>query len=401
MKHPETMSLNKKVGLSLFDDTHLTIMNLTRDSKAMTSGPEINEFSFARSIDQVDRYLARLQDLPTQTEFEEKVTQGMWKAVTEQPDPPSKVKYTELPEQAHGLIGTYENENGVTEPWWLKGFDWKASFGGESVTLRGNGLETFAGNFDRERTLIHRPTFRSENPRGHTFFIDAYGALESIRTNLEERITPASGASFPTLPESVFVVEKGLIKPTDTFGKWVDEFLSLLPGIGAEPTALYLAHTGTSFEAAKSALSEELFEKVDTAVSFNRRSNIVSEFDTILGLSRVFDRVIPVDESCENLSGLQYQLYKGFFEAFDTQDEIAREIFDTVRRKEPTTLDNVGHGVFTRIACGTPLIRHLDDRPKLMSVSMYAPTTNKSGYMDQGYQDLSQMLETYGWFDDA
>lgn len=362
----------------------------------MSSTPDIEESSLLRSLDRVDEYLARLQQLPTKLEFEETVEQDLWEAVTGQSDSPSEVRYIELPELAHSLIGTHEGENGPVDPWWLRDFDWKASFGGEEVKLRGNGLETFAENFDRDRTVVHRPALEADH------ISNALDALNNIQSKLEDRIGPIPDVRFPDLPDSLFVVKEGLVEPTTAFGVWIDEFLALAPGFDPEATALYLAHTGTSREAIESALDEKLAERLGELLAFEYSRNepdIVEKFDDVLSLSRIFDRRIPVDDKYTELSGLQYQLYRGFLETVEPADGYARNLFENAMERTPPELETGEATPFTEVACGTPLIRYSDNRPKLMSVDMYAPPSN-SGYKAPEYQNLETLFEEYGWFDD-
>lgn len=365
----------------------------------MSSSPNIEEYSLLGSLDRIDEYLGRLQQLPTKSEFAETVEQDLWEGVTGQSDPPSEVRYVDLPERAHSLIGRYEGEDGPVDPWWLRDFDWKASFGGEEVMLRDNGLETFAENFDRDRTAVHCPSLKS----GHTSGSKVLDELNNIQSQLEDRIDPISDVAFPNLPDSLFIVKEGLVEPTTAFGEWIDEFLALAPGIDPEPTALYLAHTGTSRKAIESALDEELVERLNELLAFEypgHEPEIVEQFDHVLPLSRIFDRRIPVDNKYNGLSGLQYQLYRSFLETVEPADGNAPNHFESAMEGTPPELETGEETPFTRVACGTPLIRYADDRPKLMSVSMYAPKSNNSGYMDPEYRDLETLFEDYGWFDD-
>lgn len=367
------------------------------------STSEIEEASFIGSLQRADEYLGRLEQLPSTSVFANAVESDLWKTVTAKSEPPDEVPYTELPERARSLIGTYETEDGPVEPWWLQEFTWTASFGGKEVELRGDGLEKFSEKFDRDRTVVQRPEL--ERKRFGDTLLDTLEAFGDIRDRLEDRIDPAPDATYPDLPESLFSVEEGLVETTDGLEDWIDEFISLTPGIGPEATALYLAHTGTSRVSAESVLDDELFNAVDRVIDFKYDTYeppMVKSFDTVLGLSTVFDRVIPVDDSYEPFSGLQYQLYRGFLETFDPEDEFTVELLDTATTRVPSKLDPGEEGLFTRVACGTPLIHYADDRPKLMSVRMYSPkTSGSSGYSDGPYEELAIMFEAEGWFGNA
>lgn len=368
----------------------------------MSQPPSTNTSSFVDALSRADEYLSRLQQLPPASEFKEAVEQEFWMSVTGKSDPPKEVAYTDLPDSAHNLIGTYEGVDGPIEPWWLQEFTWKARFGSE-VELQGEGLESFAENFDRDATTIKRPTLQQNLQTGHVY--DAIKALHEIRSELEDRITRASGVRFPDFPESLFVVKEGSVEPTDVFSEWIESLLSLAPAIGPEATALYLAHTGTSKAAAESALDDDLFEEVNRVLEFEYSSyepRMVNEFDKVLDLNRVFNRNIPLREGFDKLSGLQYQLFKGFLETFEPNDAFTQEIFDTATRRRPSRLGDDQQGLFTRLACGTPILRYADDRPKLMSARMYSPkTSGKAGYSGDSYRDVRTMFEEYGWFDDA
>ena len=361
------------------------------------SSSETAESSLIESLDNIDQYLARLQQLPTPSEFAETVEDDLWRVVTEQSNPSDEVQYTDLPDTAHSLIGRYETDDGSADPWWLKEFIWCASFGNEEIQLQGDNLDLITDTFDRDRTLIKKPELRdSYHVRG------ALEAFDAIENKLGSRVIPASDISFPNLPDSLFIMKEGLLKPTDEFGEWIDQFLSLAPGIGPEATALYLAHTGTSEEAAQSVLDQELFENVADPVDFEDTSygsGMMTDFKKVLRMSMAFNRVIPVDDAYDGLSGLQYQLYKGYLETNDPRDEFVQQMIDSAIRKVPEKIDRGEQGLFTRVACGTPLLLYDDRRPKLMSIAMYSPKSNSSGYSDGSYTDVKKLFEEYGWFD--
>jgi len=364
------------------------------------SSSETAESSLIASLDNVDQYLARLQQLPTPSEFAETVENDLWRVVTEQSNLSDEVQYTDLPDTAHSLIGRYETDDGSDDPWWLKEFTWCASFGDEQIVLLGDKLDSFSDNFDRDRTFIKKPELRDQPSNTHV--LGALEAFHTIEELLSTHVNPASSVSFPHLPDSLFIMKEGLLKPTEAFGEWIDQFLSLAPGIGPEATALYFAHTGTSEEAAQSALDQDLFEKVKETVEFEYTTyepKIVSEFDTILGMSRAFNRIIPIDDSYDGLSGLQYQLYKGFLETTDSGDEFVQQIFDSATKKVPRKIERGEQGLFTRAACGAPILRYDNSRLKLMSIDMYSPkTSGNSGYYTASYRDVRKMFKEYGWF---
>lgn len=361
---------------------------------------EITESSLVEGLSQADEYLVRLQQLPSKQEFKNKIEQKLWRTVTAELEPETEIPYTHLPEIARSLIGTYESEEGSAEPWWLTEFDWKVSSGSTKITLRGEDLETFSENFDRDLTQVHKPELRKSSG----FVLETLDALKNIQSWLESHIdVSTTDASFPELPDEVFIVKEGRIELTNEFDDWIDEFLELSPGIGPEATALYLAHTGTSREAAETALGEELFEYADRVGSFGQvnasnspyQPRPVIEFDKVLKLSSVFNRTI---DAPERLYGLQYQLYRGFLEVFDPQDDYTRGLFRRITNEEPERLEDGEEARFTRVACGTPVIRYADRRPKLMSVSMYSPKSGDEGYQVLQYRALKSLFQEYDWF---
>ena len=106
----------------------------------------------------------------------------------------------------------------------------------------------------------------------------------------------------------------------------------------------------------------------------------MNDFKKVLRMSMAFNRVIPVDDAYDGLSGLQYQLYKGYLETNDPRDEFVQQMIDSAIRKVLEKIDRGEQGLFTRVACGTPLLLYDDRRPKLMSIAMYSPKSNSSGY---------------------
>jgi len=362
---------------------------------------DFEESSLVESLQRAEHLLARILSLPSASTFDESVETDLWKTVTGKADPPNKVPYTDLPDVSHTLIGTYETEDGPVEPWWLREFTWTASFGGESIELRGDGLQTFATKFDRERTMIHKPELATVTEG--TRVSAAFEALKTIGDELDTRIDPMPGISPPSFPDSLFTVSEGLIELIPEFEDWVDHFVSLLPGIGAEATALYLAHTGTSAEAVDSAIDGELLEQIrrlELSYDKNRTPELVRRFDEILGLSSAFNREFP-NPSYDRISGLQYQLYRGFIESHGSPETVVEDLFDRAMKPTPPKLDEGEQGIFTRAACGTPLILYAR-RPRLMSFDMYSPATSgSSGYFDRSYNDVNAMFEAAGWFDNA
>jgi hypothetical protein len=361
---------------------------------------DFDQSSLVDSLQRVDHFLAQVADLPDSSAFAETVETNFWETVTGRSDPPAEIYYTELPDVARSLIGRYDGDDGPIDPWWLREFTWTATFGGESIELRGEGLETFANNFDRDRTVIHKPEL--VEPREETRILATIEALKEIGDVLSERIDPDPINSQVQLPTSLFTVSEGLVEVTPEFDTWIDRFMSLLPGTGAEATALYLAHTGTSTESLDSAIDGELREQVrrlQLGYDSNRTPELVRQFDTILDMSMVFNRQIP--SSSDRLSGLQYQLYRGFLESAAPSGNFVEDLFERAMRRTPPKIDPGEGGIFTRAACGTPLILY-NRRPKLMSVGMYSPkTSGSSGYSSTEYRNLKDLFEAAGWFDDG
>lgn len=362
----------------------------------------IQRKSFTNSLNKVDSYLGKVKYLPSADEFQKNIEESFWQALTQKKDPSESYKYNELPNRVHSLIGTYDTEDGQTEPWWLREFKWQASFGDESIILRGEGLEIFESKFDRENTILHRPEFgNSIDPRP---VVKALKGLNEVPNLLDVHVGERGENSNLKLPNDLFTVSEGLVEPTDAFGRWLDEFLQLVPGVGAEPTALYLACTGTSEDSVESsALSEDLYTSLHRLGLIQERSTqskLVRQFDKVLQLSRVFNRVIPCPQTYDTLSGLQYQLYNAFIETTDLSDDFAEELIDSATRGHISKLEDGERGLFSRVACGAPIILE-SNRPVLMSVSTtYPKRSSVLNYGSQEYRDLRSLFEAHGWFDD-
>jgi len=372
----------------------------------VTPENNIGNFSLVESLSKVEGFLGRLQQLPPKNEFVDSVENGFWEAVTKQENPPSVVKYVELPDISHTVIGTFEEDGMQIDPWWLCEFDWKAEFGGEEITLRGDALQSFSDNFDRDRTVLKKPTFR-ENRYGtdDCSLLVVYDALLSIREELENHIDGDSSREFPDLPHDKFAVKEGRVVVSNSFDDWIESLLQLFPAIGSEATALYLANTGTPRSAAESALEPELFSQIDRlGIVQDKRYNrtYVNEFEKILDNSRVFNRIIPTDDQLTDLSGLKYQLYRGFLETFEPAEEYTSGLFERATRRTPPKLEDGELGVFSRVACGSPLILANSRRPQLMTVPIYSVNTSgKSGYQSGEYRQIKMLFERYGWFQNA
>jgi hypothetical protein len=370
----------------------------------MASEDEVIESSFSESLSRIDEYLGRLQELPGKSTFKSAVEDDLWKSVTQQSDPPSEIKYDELPEVAHSLFGKVEENEEESDPWWLNEFNWTAEFGGETLILRNDELETFAQNFDRNRTLIQKPRFREETIRTEQRSLYViHEQLLQVRTELEEHIDVDNTATFLDFPETLFNVEQGRVVISDEFDEWIDSFLGLLPALGSEATALYLANTGTSRSAAETVLDSELFKKVDRLGILQNsgcNKNYVKTYNTILEATEVANRRIPNGEDDSDLTGLEYQLYSSFIETFEPANESTAELFNSATQRTPPKLNKGELGAFTRVACGSPLILSNSRRPQLMTVPMYSVNTSgSSGYKDNEYRSIRRLLEQSGWFE--
>lgn len=372
----------------------------------MTSEAKITKNSFLECISSIDEYLGALQQLPDRSSFSSAVEDDLWETVTKQSNPPSEIAYNELPEVTHSLFGKIEEDGEKFDPWWLQEFKWTAEFGGEELTLRDDQLESFAENFDRNRTLTQKPEF-SERTYGteHRSLDIIHEELLRIKTELEKHIEPDNTTVFPKLPETLFAVEQGKVTLTDEFTNWVESFLELIPPLGSEATALYLANTGTSRRSAETALGQELFEELDRLRVFQNsgyNQNYVNPYNKILDSTRILNRRIPTGEEDSELTGLQYQFYRSFIETFEPADESTAELFNSASQRTPRKLNDGELGGFTRIACGSPLILSNSMRPRLMTVSMYSVNTSgKSGYMSASYRTIRRMFEGKRWFENA
>ncbi|MFB6187007.1 MAG: hypothetical protein ABEI86_09110 [Halobacteriaceae archaeon] len=366
----------------------------------------MSENSFSESLSRIDQYLGSLQQLPDNSTFKNAVEDDLWRAVTQQSNPQSDIKYSELPEVGQSLFGRFEENGERLDPWWLHEFNWRAEFGGEELTLRNDELDTFAENFDRNRTYIKQPrfleqTFRTEQRSLHV----VHDQLLTIKTELEKHIEADSTFGFPEFPETLFEVEQGRVGISDDFDNWIDSFLELLPALGSEATALYLANTGTSRSSAESALEPELFEQIDrlgVLQDSGYNQEYVKPYNTILEGTWIANRRIPNGEGDSELAGLQYQLYRSFIETFEPADESTSKLFNNAMKHTPPKLNEGELGAFTRVACGSPLILSNSRRPQLMTVSIYSVNTSgKSGYQSNNYRAIRRLFERNGWFENA
>ncbi|WP_338739407.1 hypothetical protein [Haloplanus salilacus] len=372
----------------------------------MASENNITEDSFSESLSRIDEYLGRLQHLPAKSTFKSAVEDDLWRAVTQKSNPSSEIKYDELPEVAHSLFGKFEEDGERLDPWWLHEFDWTAEFGGEQLTLRNDELESFAENFDRHRTLMQKARFREETFRTEQRSLYViHDQLLTIKTELEKHIEADGTSAFPEFPEKLFNVEHGRVVISDKFDDWIDSFLELLPALGSEATALYLANTGTSQSSAKTALEPKLFEQLDrlgVLQDSGYNHTYVNPYETILGASWIANRRIPNGEGDSELAGLQYQLYRSFIETFEPADESTAKLFNDAMKSTPPKLNEGELGAFTRVACGSALILSNSRRPQLMTVPIYSVNTSgKSGYQSNNYRAIRKLFERNGWFEHA
>jgi hypothetical protein len=307
---------------------------------------------------------------------------------------------------AHSLFWKVEENGEESDPWWLEEFNWTAEFGGETLTLRNDELEPFAENFDRNRTRIQKPRFREDThgtERRSLYTI--HGELIKVRSELQNHIDAKSEASFPDFPKTLFDVEQGRVVVSDEFDKWIDSFLKLLPALGSEATALYLANTGTSRSSAETAIDSKLFEKLDqigVIQDSGYNTSYVRPYNSILEATEVANRRVPNGEDNSNLAGLEYQLYRSFIESFNPPDKQTAELFNNATQNTPPKLNKGKLGAFTRVACGSPLLLSNSSRPQLMTVSMYSVNTHgSSGYMkgSDKYRSIRRLLERSGWFE--
>lgn len=369
----------------------------------MTDSADIDENSLAESLDRVNRYLGRLQQLPSESTLKNTIEADLWRTVTKQSDPPPEVKYSELPDISHSLIGKVERDGEESDPWWLREFDWKAEFGGEELTLRGEAINSFAENFDRNRTVIKKPRFSGQKHYNtqHRTLLFTHETLQQIRSELEKYIDADGSDSSFELPETLFQIQEGQVVLTESFDEWIASFLQLLPAFGSEATALYLANTRTSKAAAESVLDEQLFNHLDRlgiVQEHGYNDTYVDEYNNILHSSSIANRTIPSDAENE-LYGLQYQLYRGFLGTFEPTNDYTVSLFENATKRTPAELDTGELGLFTRIACGSPAILSKGKYPKLMSLQTYAKTTGESGYMNSQYRTVRRLFEESDWFE--
>lgn len=369
----------------------------------MTNQGELSANSFSEGLSRIDRYLGQLQQLPSVDAFKEAIESALWREITEQSDPPSEVRYSELPDISHSLIGQLEIEGKTVDPWWLREFDWKAEFGGEELTLRGDAIESFVENFDRDRTVIKKPSFSEKKYNTqHRTLLFANESLHDIRSELENHIDGDSSDSFPKLPGHPFQIEEGRVVLSDRFDEWIESFLELMPALGSEATALYLANTRTSSSALESVLDDELFHHLDRlGIAQEQRYNqvYVNKYNCLLRSTTIANRTIPTDGNTE-LSGLQYQLYRGFLGTYEPSNDYTVSLFDNATKRTPAKLDDGEVGLFTRVSCGSPVILSNSQRPKIMSLSIYSVNTSgKAGYQNKQYRAVRRLFEQSDWFE--
>lgn len=356
----------------------------------------IDTNSFHDSLQQAPDYMARINALPSPDEFETRLTTDFWETITQSTSPPQIFNYAEIPAEGQALIGRDDSSDAISEhPWWLATFDWTASFAGEEITLRGDGLDQFGEHFDRERTTLHRPKIRDE----YDFIspVDVVKILQEIRAELSE-IEANESSSMPRLPDELFCIKNNVLYMTDLFNDWIDELSTLLPAIGPTPTAVYLAHTGTEAESGADVLFDELYDTMSAFGLFKTSqgsNSAVRQFTSLLEIEMLFDRVIPADSQFDTLNPLEFQLYRTAFSVLNTDDEYIQKLYNQVLRSDPGHLEQGERGRFTRVACGTPVILTPSNQPRLMTLQTYAQSTNNTGYKDYNdrRRDIKRLYE--------
>ncbi len=268
--------------------------------------------------------VAKLRRLPTGSEFERRVEEGIATTVEIEDR-----KYADIIEEHGDLIGYTDSE---TEdlPWWLKDFEWTVTAEPmDSITFNTASSIGKMENYPNNTTRIENILL--SNAESVIKGLDAFATLEEVLTEAmgldSSELTPTGDdVDKYGIPEKLFVVpERGRIDTSDSFKKWMGYIINLCPPASPELTACLRVNANIEWRHAKEILDEEELQRLTELKIFEStkpkarayNEKFYNSLVTLLEITLPFDLEIEIGNDKSALTDLQYAYYRGW--AQDTE----------------------------------------------------------------------------------